>query len=113
MPFMRTMSTEQRWQDLASLLSLPGGPEHFAHPALPGYPGHGMGHSHYEAQRNVLLHNATLAPPVGDLNSTSPYHNVGEIFFYFSFCFKMYNQFLTFYNSTFLFCNILRKNLNR
>ncbi|KAK9299829.1 hypothetical protein QLX08_007280 [Tetragonisca angustula] len=77
MPFMRAMSMEQRWQDLASLLSLPGAPDHFAHPAHPGYPGHGISHSHYEAQRNVLLHNATLAPPVGDLNSTSPYHNVG------------------------------------
>ncbi|XP_076669139.1 NFE2 like bZIP transcription factor cap-n-collar isoform X3 [Andrena cerasifolii] len=77
MPFMRAVSMEQRWQDLASLLSLPGAPDHFAHPAHPGYPGHGISHSHYEAQRNVLLHNATLAPPVGDLNSTSPYHNVG------------------------------------
>ncbi|KZC05006.1 hypothetical protein WN55_04826 [Dufourea novaeangliae] len=77
MPFVRAMSMEQRWQDLASLLSLPGAPDHFAHPAHPGYPGHGISHSHYEAQRNVLLHNATLAPPVGDLNSTSPYHNVG------------------------------------
>ncbi|XP_076391759.1 NFE2 like bZIP transcription factor cap-n-collar isoform X2 [Megachile rotundata] len=78
MPFMRAMSMEQRWQDLASLLSLPGAPDHFAHPAHPGYPGHGISHSHYEAQRNVLLHNATLAPPVGDLNSTNPYHNVGS-----------------------------------
>ncbi|KOC63037.1 Segmentation protein cap'n'collar [Habropoda laboriosa] len=77
MPFMRAMSMEQRWQDLASLLSLPGAPDHFAHPAHPGYPGHGISHSHYETQRNVLLHNATLPPPVGDLNSTSPYHNVG------------------------------------
>ncbi|XP_076637956.1 NFE2 like bZIP transcription factor cap-n-collar isoform X4 [Colletes latitarsis] len=77
MPFVRAMSMEQRWQDLASLLSLPGAPDHFAHPAHPGYPGHGISHSHYEAQRNVLLHNATLAPPVGDLNSTSPYHNAG------------------------------------
>ncbi|XP_011645646.1 segmentation protein cap'n'collar isoform X2 [Pogonomyrmex barbatus] len=76
MPFMRAMSMEQRWQDLASLLSLPGAPDHFAHPAHPGYPGHGISHSHYEAQRNVLLHNPTLAPPVGDLNSTGPYHNV-------------------------------------
>ncbi|XP_046817460.1 segmentation protein cap'n'collar isoform X2 [Vespa crabro] len=76
MPFVRAMSMEQRWQDLASLLSLPGAPDHFAHPSHPGYPGHGISHSHYEAQRNVLLHNATLAPPVGDLNSTGPYHNV-------------------------------------
>lgn len=97
MPFMRTMSVEQRWQDLASLLSLPGAPDHFAHPAHPGYPGHGISHSHYEAQRNVLLHNPTLAPPVGDLNSTGPYHNVGEcrlklyggfipIFLHYIFC---------------------------
>ncbi|XP_071627700.1 segmentation protein cap'n'collar isoform X6 [Temnothorax longispinosus] len=78
MPFVRAMSMEQRWQDLASLLSLPGGPDHFAHPAHPGYPGHGISHSHYEAQRNVLLHNPTLAPPVGDLNSTGPYHNVAN-----------------------------------
>ena len=78
------MSTEQQqWQDLASILSLSNGPDHFAYPALPGYPGPGIGHSHYEAQRNVLLHNATLAPPVGDLNGTSPYHNVGEIFFHY------------------------------
>lgn len=86
MPFMRAMSMEQRWQDLASLLSLPGAPDHFAHPAHPGYPGHGISHSHYEAQRNVLLHNPTLAPPVGDLNSTGPYHNVGEC------CLKLYGS---------------------
>ncbi|XP_029156930.1 segmentation protein cap'n'collar isoform X1 [Nylanderia fulva] len=76
MPFMRAMSMEQRWQDLASLLALPTS-DHFAHPAHSGYAGHGISHSHYETQRNVLLHNPTLAPPVGDLNSTGPYHNVG------------------------------------
>jgi len=91
MPFMRAMSMEQRWQDLASLLSLPGAPDHFAHPAHPGYPGHGISHSHYEAQRNVLLHNPTLAPPVGDLNSTGPYHNVGEC------CLKLYGSLFLFY----------------
>uniref|UniRef100_A0A0C9RBZ4 Cnc_2 protein n=2 Tax=Fopius arisanus TaxID=64838 RepID=A0A0C9RBZ4_9HYME len=73
-PFMRTMSMDQRWPDLSSFLSTP---EHFTHPGHP-YPGHGISHhSHYDAQRNVLLHNATLAPPVGDLNSTGPYHHVG------------------------------------
>lgn len=91
MPFMRAMSMEQRWQDLASLLSLPGAPDHFAHPAHPGYPGHGISHSHYEAQRNVLLHNPTLTPPVGDLNSTGPYHNVGE------YCPKLYRNFIYFF----------------
>ncbi|XP_015117175.1 segmentation protein cap'n'collar isoform X2 [Diachasma alloeum] len=73
-PFMRTMSMDQRWPDLSTFLTTP---DHFTHPAHP-YPGHGISHhSHYDAQRNVLLHNATLAPPVGDLNSTGPYHHVG------------------------------------
>ncbi|XP_066598516.1 segmentation protein cap'n'collar isoform X3 [Prorops nasuta] len=75
-PLMRAMSMEQRWPDIASIITLPGTPDHFTHPAHPGYPGHGISHTHYETQRNVLLHNATLAPPVGDLNSTGPYHNV-------------------------------------
>lgn len=79
MPFMRTMSVEQRWQDVASLLSLPPiSQDHFAHPSH-GYHGPGISHhSHYDNQRNVLLHNATLAPPVGDLNSTGPYHTHGK-----------------------------------
>ncbi|XP_034944376.1 segmentation protein cap'n'collar isoform X3 [Chelonus insularis] len=74
-PFVRSMSSEQRWPgDFASILSLP---DHFGHSTHSGYSGHTLNHPHYEAQRNVLLHNATLAPPVGDLNSTGPYHNVG------------------------------------
>lgn len=72
-PLMRTHSMEQRWQDVTQLIGLPD--HHFVHP---GYPGHGVNHSHYaESQRNVLLHNATLAPPVGDLNNTENYHSNG------------------------------------
>ncbi|XP_011504987.1 PREDICTED: segmentation protein cap'n'collar isoform X2 [Ceratosolen solmsi marchali] len=100
-PFVRTVSMEQRWPDIAPFFSVPGGTEHFAHPGHhhhhhhhhhhPSYTSLGAGtthHGHYEAsaaaaaaaaaaQRNVLLHNATLAPPVGDLNSTGSYHNAG------------------------------------
>lgn len=91
MPFVRTMSMEQRWQDLANLLSLPspgdtgGMPPHpFAHhhhhhPALHNYShphGHGMTYGP-DATRGVLLHNATLNPPMGDINGTGPYTNIG------------------------------------
>ncbi|CAH1121029.1 unnamed protein product [Ceutorhynchus assimilis] len=82
MPFVRTVSMEQRWQDLANLLSLPNPGEIHpfgAHHALPNY-GHPHAHAHaaaaYDA-RGVLLHNATLPTPMGDLNSTSPYGNLG------------------------------------
>lgn len=77
MPYVRAMSMEQRWQDLANLLSLPGqdGVHHpFAHHAHhphahhAGYPPHG-----YHDNRSVLLHNATLGPPVGDLAAPGPY----------------------------------------
>ncbi|XP_075223334.1 NFE2 like bZIP transcription factor cap-n-collar isoform X2 [Lycorma delicatula] len=95
MPYVRTMSMEQRWQDLANLLSLPD-PNHpyhhlHPHPGSPypgspypgGSPGSYHGHSHSGAEtastRNVLLHNATLAPPIGDLNSTStPYSSLSH-----------------------------------
>lgn len=94
---MRTMSIEQRWQDLANLLSIPapgdgggggGGstvmsphhpfPHHAHHPALHTYNHtHGLGYPH-DTTRSVLLHNATLNPPVGDLNATTPYSNIGK-----------------------------------
>ncbi|KAJ8684050.1 hypothetical protein QAD02_019842, partial [Eretmocerus hayati] len=93
-PFVRTMGMEhQRWPDIGPFFSMTNGTEHFVHPGHHhhhhhhhpgGYPGLGAtGHPHagqYEAaaaQRNVLLHNATLAPPVGDLNSTGSYHATG------------------------------------
>lgn len=83
-PYMRTMSMEQRWQDLANLLSLPDPNHpyhHFHHPAGPFPTSSGNSHSAYphsgDTSRNVLLHNATLAPPVGDLNSSSSYPNLG------------------------------------
>ncbi|CAG2055453.1 unnamed protein product [Timema podura] len=80
MPFVRAMSMEQRWQDLANLLSLPG-PVDSAAAANMTHPfAHHHHHHHYHGvayppdnSRSVLLHNATLAPPVGDLNTTSPY----------------------------------------
>nr|CAD7401030.1 unnamed protein product [Timema poppensis] len=80
MPFVRAMSMEQRWQDLANLLSLPG-PVDAAAAANMTHPfAHHHHHHHYHGvayppdnSRSVLLHNATLAPPVGDLNTTSPY----------------------------------------
>ncbi|XP_057656742.1 segmentation protein cap'n'collar isoform X1 [Diorhabda carinulata] len=87
MPFVRTVSMEQRWQDLANLLSLPspdsGGLHHpFSHHHHPlhnythhPHP-HSMGYSP-EAARGVLLHNATLPTPMGDLNSSVPYSNLG------------------------------------
>ncbi|KAH1029935.1 hypothetical protein HUJ05_003081 [Dendroctonus ponderosae] len=81
MPYVRTVSMEQRWQDLANLLSLPNPGEIHpfgAHHALPNY-GHPHAHAHpattYDA-RGVLLHNATLPTPMGDLNSTMPYGNL-------------------------------------
>ncbi|XP_066258841.1 segmentation protein cap'n'collar isoform X1 [Euwallacea similis] len=82
MPFVRTVSMEQRWQDLANLLSLPNPSEIHpfgAHHALPNY-GHPHAHAHpastYDT-RGVLLHNASLPTPMGDLNSTMPYGNLG------------------------------------
>lgn len=84
MQFVRAVSMEQRWQDLASLLSLPpadggGIHHHFGH----HHPLHNYGHSHtmgygVESTRGVLLHNASLAPPMGDLNSTVPLGNLGN-----------------------------------
>lgn len=92
MPFVRTVSMEQRWQDLANLLSLPnpgdGSSIHHHHPfshhhhaaaaaaALHNYShphAHGMGGYSPDAARGVLLHNATLPTPMGDLNPTVPY----------------------------------------
>lgn len=80
------MSMEQRWQDLANLLSLPnpgdasGMGHHFNHHhhALHNYThphSHGMSYAH--ETRGVLLHNATLTPPMGELNATVPYGNIG------------------------------------
>ncbi|XP_069679094.1 segmentation protein cap'n'collar isoform X6 [Periplaneta americana] len=85
MPFVRTMSMEQRWQDLANLLSLPG-------PGDASAMSHPFAHHHHHHHHNynggpssaytpdntrgVLLHNATLAPPIGDLNNTGPYPNM-------------------------------------
>lgn len=87
MPFVRSMSMEQRFQDLANLLSLPspeatsGMPHPFSHHhAFHNYShphAHGMGYSP-EATRGVLLHNATLTPPMGDINATVPYSNIGK-----------------------------------
>nr|CAH7717556.1 unnamed protein product [Callosobruchus chinensis] len=96
MPFVRTMSMEQRWQDLANLLSLPGGPggpgdahghghghPAFAHPLNYGHHHHpvGPGVSYATdasaAAARVLLHNASLAPPLHDFNSSVPYSNIG------------------------------------
>lgn len=84
MPFVRTVSMEQRWQDLASLLSLQNAndasamPHPFSHHPLHNYShphSHSMGYG--PDARGVLLHNATLTPPMGDLNSTAPYSNIG------------------------------------
>lgn len=79
MPLVRTVSMEQRWQDLANLLSLPNPGEIHpfgAHHALPNYP-HPHAHPSAYDTRGVLLHNATLPTPMGDLNSTMPYGNLG------------------------------------
>uniref|UniRef100_A0A1B6DPB8 BZIP domain-containing protein n=3 Tax=Clastoptera arizonana TaxID=38151 RepID=A0A1B6DPB8_9HEMI len=85
MPYVRTMSMEQRWQDLANLLSLPD-PNHHHHPyhhfhGPTSYPGsansHHGGYHSTDSSRSVLLHNATLAPPMGDLNSSIPYPSIG------------------------------------
>lgn len=70
MPYGRTMSMEQRWQDLANLLSLPD-PSHAYHHFHP--PGSYPGPSYPPPDRGVLLHNATLAPPVGDLANATSY----------------------------------------
>lgn len=86
MPFVRTMSMEQRWQDLANLLSFPGPTDgssmhhpfshhHALHNYSHSHPHHGM--SYGPETRGVLLHNATLTPPVGDVNSSVPFGNLG------------------------------------
>ncbi|CAH1256146.1 unnamed protein product [Diabrotica balteata] len=87
MPFVRAVSMEQRWQDLTNLLSLPssdggGIHHHFSHHHHPlhNYTHHPHPHSMSyspEAARGVLLHNATLPTPIGDLNSSVPYSNLG------------------------------------
>ncbi|KAF7287804.1 NFE2 like bZIP transcription factor cap-n-collar isoform X2 [Rhynchophorus ferrugineus] len=78
MSYVRTVSMEQRWQDLANLLSLPNPGEH--HPFGPHHALHNYPHAHAHPAaayapdaRGVLLHNATLPTPMGDLNSTVPY----------------------------------------
>lgn len=86
MPFVRTVSMEQRWQDLANLLSLPGPADAsaMAHPFTHHHPLHNYSHPHphsmgysHDAARGVLLHNATLTPPMGEINGTVPYGNIG------------------------------------
>lgn len=89
MPFVRTMSIEQRWQDLANLLSIPGAgdagamshhPFSHHHPALHNYNhphGSSLAYGH-DSARSVLLHNATLNPPIGEINGTVPYPNIGK-----------------------------------
>lgn len=86
MPYVRTMSMEQRWQDLANLLSLPDPNHHpYHHFHAPSSYGASSGNPHAayhgmnsgDPSRSVLLHNATLAPPMGDLNSSAPYPSVG------------------------------------
>lgn len=88
MPFGRTISMEQRWQDLANLLSLPSPSDAstMPHPFSHHHPLHNYSHPHThgmsygpEGARGVLLHNATLTPPMGDLNGTVPYSNIGEL----------------------------------
>ncbi|XP_063231809.1 segmentation protein cap'n'collar isoform X3 [Bacillus rossius redtenbacheri] len=88
MPLVRTVSMEQRWQDLANLLSLPGPPPP---PVEPGQVPHPFAHHHHhhhhhhhyaggggpyqppaDSGRGVLL-----PPPLADLNATSPYPSVG------------------------------------
>ncbi|KAF5284797.1 hypothetical protein FQA39_LY04522 [Lamprigera yunnana] len=84
MPFVRTVSMEQRWQDLASLLSLQNANDGSAMPhPFSHHPLHNYSHSHSHSMgygpdaRGVLLHNATLTPPMGDLNASTPYSNIG------------------------------------
>nr|XP_018900664.1 PREDICTED: segmentation protein cap'n'collar isoform X3 [Bemisia tabaci] len=67
----------------------PAHPPHGGHPGHPhGHPANGSYHHHHhhhhnmtsalpQPDRSVLLHNATLAPPVGDLNSSCPYPTIG------------------------------------
>ncbi|XP_037090590.1 segmentation protein cap'n'collar-like isoform X2 [Pollicipes pollicipes] len=86
LPFIRTMSMEQRWQDLASLLSLPPQDPNMTHAhqhMLATHHGHGYPYpaaygpaGHPDMARSVLLQNASLAPPVGDLAANGSYANV-------------------------------------
>lgn len=89
MPFVRTVSVDQqRWQDLANLLSLQssGDPAAMGHTFSHHHPLHNYSQPHPHAMgygpdaaaaRGVLLHNATLAPPMGEINGTVPYGNIG------------------------------------
>jgi len=74
MPYVRTMSMEQRWQDLATLLSLPDPSHAYHHFHPPGY----SGGPSYSADRSVLLHNASLAPPMGEINNSTHYQSLGS-----------------------------------
>ena len=85
-PMTRGMSSEQRWQDIANILSIstPTDGNSIHHPFSHHHPLHNYTHPHAhgmtygpDTTRGVLLHNATLTPPMGELNGTVPYSNLG------------------------------------
>uniref|UniRef100_A0A8D8LVM7 Segmentation protein cap'n'collar n=1 Tax=Cacopsylla melanoneura TaxID=428564 RepID=A0A8D8LVM7_9HEMI len=63
----------QRWQDFMS-------DQHHQNGSYPYHPQYGPSinphwhHHHHHDTSGAILHNATLPPPMGDLNNTSPYH---------------------------------------
>ncbi|XP_058801152.1 segmentation protein cap'n'collar isoform X2 [Phymastichus coffea] len=91
MPLVRPMGMEhhQRWSDMFM-----SGGEPFAHPGPvnslhQSHLNYTVHHSHHHHQpygdvtapppRHALMSNATIPPPVGDLNSTGTYHNTGNL----------------------------------
>ncbi|KAL7295654.1 hypothetical protein TKK_0011011 [Trichogramma kaykai] len=86
--YPRAQQMDQRWPEVTPFYSQStnhGNNEHYSHHLShhvtsqvyePVNVTH-HGYDHIGAARNVILNNATLAPPVGDLNSTGSYHNAG------------------------------------
>ncbi|XP_065582880.1 endoplasmic reticulum membrane sensor NFE2L1-like isoform X1 [Artemia franciscana] len=83
-PLVRGVNTDQRWQELAHLFTLPGADHHSSgHYHYPGYQGIAVPHAVYpnlanlhHDQRSALLHNASLAVPslaVSELQGNGSY----------------------------------------
>uniref|UniRef100_A0A646QE32 Segmentation protein cap'n'collar n=1 Tax=Hemiscolopendra marginata TaxID=943146 RepID=A0A646QE32_9MYRI len=84
-PYLRTISMEQRWQDLANILSLPLA-ESEMHSSLTMV--HGQHHnftsvnspySNIDNCSTILLRNASLAPPLPEISNNVSFNNdIGE-----------------------------------
>uniref|UniRef100_T1J7U6 BZIP domain-containing protein n=1 Tax=Strigamia maritima TaxID=126957 RepID=T1J7U6_STRMM len=88
MPYIRTVNMEQRWQDLANILSLPISTESEIHnslhnsiamvhaPTPHNYQSTNPAYGGIDNRGAILLHNTPMPPPtMSDINSNIPYHN--------------------------------------